>query len=117
MFVSSQVLAHRTLYNEYGILHRDISLNNLLLYRPKVDEVADGLLIDFDYSEELELYDANEEHALKEREASMNESADEAEAVTGSSSNSESTGSDSQRFGIGNSIRTVGSHSMTRPWQ
>ena len=66
------------LFNQHGILHRDISLNNLLLYRPKEDEAADGLLIDFDYSEELELLDANEEHAKEECEVRINEAADAA---------------------------------------
>ena len=95
-----RLLAHQKLFNEHGILHRDISLNNLLLYRPKVDDTANGLLIDFDYSEELELLDALEEHASEEcDDARINESADAAKDVTGLS----------QTPGI-DSIRTVRSH-------
>jgi hypothetical protein len=92
-------LAHKTLFNDYGILHRDISLNNILLNRHNVDGAADGLLIDFDYSEELELIDANREQAIEECEAEINEEADAAKAVTGPS-----------RLSAFDSIRTVSSY-------
>lgn len=90
--------AHRILFNEHGILHRDISLNNLLLYRPKEDEDADGVLIDFDYSEELDIIDSDSD--AKESEASINEAAD---VEGGEASTNEATS------GI-DSIRTVCSH-------
>jgi serine/threonine protein kinase len=85
-----RILAHKTLFNDYGILHRDISLNNILLHRAKEDGPADGLLIDFDYSEEVEPLD-NVEHPTEECEVRINE-----EAVTGPS--------------VTDSIRTVSSH-------
>jgi protein kinase-like protein len=44
---------HRYLYNELGILHRDISLNNILLRRVEDADEAVGLLIDYDYAELL----------------------------------------------------------------
>lgn len=44
---------HRYLYNELGILHRDISLNNILLRRVADADEAVGLLIDYDYAELL----------------------------------------------------------------
>lgn len=44
---------HRYLYNELGILHRDISLNNILLKRAADADEAVGLLIDYDYAELL----------------------------------------------------------------
>ena len=42
-------IAHRYLFNELGILHRDISLNNILLRRVADADEAVGLLIDYDY--------------------------------------------------------------------
>lgn len=46
-------IAHRYLFNELGILHRDISLNNILLRRVADADEAVGLLIDYDYAELL----------------------------------------------------------------
>ena len=42
--------AHRYLYNHVGILHCDLSLNNILLNRKNNGSEAIGLLIDYDYS-------------------------------------------------------------------
>ena len=71
-----------------------------------MDGVADGLLIDFDYSEELELIDADREQAIEECEAEVNEEleADAAKAVTDPS---QLSGSDS--------IRTVSSYFINCP--
>jgi serine/threonine protein kinase len=118
-------LAHRMLFNDHGILHRDISLNNILFYRPKEDETADGLLIDFDYSEELDIDDGEEldtlddseeldildadgEHAMGEREARIDEATDLEEDKAGTTSRESETGS---------SIRTVRSHFINCPWR
>jgi hypothetical protein len=99
------------LFNDHGILHRDISLNNILLYRAKEDETADGLLIDFDYSEELDILDSESdtldahdgEHAIEECEDRVDEAADveECEASTDNT--------DKAAFAI-DSIRTVRLH-------
>ena len=42
--------AHKCLWENLGILHRDISIGNILLYRNGESEEAAGLLIDFDFS-------------------------------------------------------------------
>lgn len=102
-------LAHQKLFNDHGILHRDISLNNILLYRPKADDIADGLLIDFDYSEELELLDAHEDHATEECEAEINELA-ECEAEINELV-------DAETDICTDSIRTVCSHFINCPWR
>jgi hypothetical protein len=102
-------LAHQMLFNDHGILHRDISLNNILLYRLKDDESGDGLLIDFDYSEELDILDSDGEHAMGECEATIDEAADveESEARTDEAADME----ESEAAGSGiDSIRTVRSH-------
>lgn len=48
------VRTHAYLTNELRILHRDISIGNVMLNRRDGHENASGLLIDFDYSEGLE---------------------------------------------------------------
>jgi hypothetical protein len=50
-------LAHRALCQDFRILHRDISKNNLLLWHdPDVNRNhRRGLLIDYDYAEELDI--------------------------------------------------------------
>ncbi|RPB19916.1 hypothetical protein L211DRAFT_752610, partial [Terfezia boudieri ATCC MYA-4762] len=50
--ILSALLAHRALYFDRGILHRDISINNIL-QTPKVPDGisnTNGLLIDLDYA-------------------------------------------------------------------
>jgi len=42
--------AHRYLYDRVGILHCDLSINNVLLVRKDNDSEATGLLIDYDYA-------------------------------------------------------------------
>ena len=42
--------AHRYLHDRVGILHRDLSANNVLLNRKDNEFEATGLLIDYDYS-------------------------------------------------------------------
>jgi len=49
MYVAS-FIAHRYLYNRLGILHCDLSINNILLIRKDNESEATGLLIDYDYS-------------------------------------------------------------------
>ena len=49
-------VAHSHLYNVLGILHHDISINNILLHRLNVYETI-GLLIDFDYGEFINFKD------------------------------------------------------------
>jgi hypothetical protein len=88
-------IAHQDLFNDHGILHRDISVNNLLINVP-VDKPVCGLLIDFDYSEQLEVYD---EETMK----AINKAAD---ADTGLSQTSQII-----------SIRTVRSYFINCPWQ
>jgi len=79
-------LAHRLLFNDHGILHRDISLNNLLLYQPKTNESpADGLLMDFDNSEELDLIEQKDATTMEEFGTNEIVMADEDEAVPGPS--------------------------------
>lgn len=103
-------LAHQILFNNHGILHRDVSLNNILLYRAKKDETADGLLIDLDYSEELDILDGeldafdadSDGKAMKECEDRIDEAADVEEGEA--SANDPGTA-----FGI-DSVRTVRSH-------
>lgn len=48
------LVAHGYLTRNLRILHRDISIGNIMLARQEGSEVARGLLIDFDYSEELD---------------------------------------------------------------
>jgi hypothetical protein len=43
-------IAHRYLHNCVGILHCDLSINNVLLIRKDSECEATGLLIDYDYS-------------------------------------------------------------------
>ena len=43
-------IAHHYLYNQLGILHCDLSPNNILLHRKDGESEAIGLLIDFDHS-------------------------------------------------------------------
>jgi serine/threonine protein kinase len=102
-------LAHQRLFNNHGILHRDISLNNILLYRAE-DETADGLLIDFDYSEELDILDreldALDTHSDGEAMEECGDEIDEAADVE----EGEASAIDSETaFGI-DSVRTVRSH-------
>ena len=47
--------AHRYHYNHVGILHCDLSLNNILLNRKNNSSEAVGLLIDYDYSVRADL--------------------------------------------------------------
>jgi hypothetical protein len=129
------------LFNDYGILHRDISLNNLLLYRPKEDEIASGLVIDFDYSEELDLFDAHEEQATEECETRIDDSeaTDVAKAVTGPREDETADGvlidlhceppdahameeeceevEDAAGLSKTSGIRTVRSHFINCPWR
>ncbi|KIL55421.1 hypothetical protein M378DRAFT_17957 [Amanita muscaria Koide BX008] len=42
--------AHKYLWENLQILHRDISIGNILLYRAEEGQEANGLLIDFDFS-------------------------------------------------------------------
>ena len=53
----NQYAAHKSLCEDFRILHRDISFSNLLLTRRTSTELAVGLLIDFDYAEHLQLND------------------------------------------------------------
>ena len=48
--VDGEYAYHRYLYNHVGILHCDLSLNNILLNRKNKGLEAIGLLIDYDYS-------------------------------------------------------------------
>ena len=99
------------LFNDHGILHRDISLNNILLYRLKDDESGDGLLIDFDYSEELDILDSDGEHAMGECEATIDEAADVEESETDEAADMEESEASIDAAGSGiDSIRTVRSH-------
>lgn len=47
-------IAHRYLYNHVGILHSDLSVNNVLLNREDNESEAVGLLIDYDHSIEAD---------------------------------------------------------------
>lgn len=49
-------VAHSHLYNVLGILHRDISVNNIMIHKRNAHE-ATGLLIDFDYGEFIDFED------------------------------------------------------------
>jgi Fungal protein kinase len=52
--LSHAISAHKALCEQRHILHRDISLNNLMLYEHSPeDSTRRGLLIDFDYSTEI----------------------------------------------------------------
>ena len=42
--------AHKYLCEKLNILHRDISIGNILLYRVDEDQEVTGLLVDFDFS-------------------------------------------------------------------
>jgi hypothetical protein len=103
------------LFNDHGILHRDISLNNLLLYRPKEDENADGLLIDFDYSEELDILDADGKQAIEESEATSNVKESEA-SIDEAADEEVSESKDENSFGL-DSVRTVRSYFLICHWQ
>jgi hypothetical protein len=50
----NQYAAHKSLWEDLKILHRDISFTNLLLTRPPSTDLAVGLLIDFDYAQHLQ---------------------------------------------------------------
>lgn len=54
-------IAHRYLYNHVGILHCDLSLNNVLLTRKGDESEATGLLIDYDHSINVDLKAANQQ--------------------------------------------------------
>ena len=45
---------HRYLYYHVGILHSDLSINNVLLNRENSGSAAVGLLIDYDHSIEAD---------------------------------------------------------------
>jgi Fungal protein kinase len=46
---------HKYLVNHLKILHQDISIGNVMLSRPTGRENAVGLLVDFDYSNKIEV--------------------------------------------------------------
>jgi|SRR5882762_3111665 len=101
------------LFNDHGILHRDISLNNILLYRAKEDQAADGLLIDFDYSEELDILDKELDEFDALNGDSDGEDMEECEdRIDETAGVEEASGNDSQtEFGID----TVRSHFIICP--
>jgi Fungal protein kinase len=47
-------IAHKYLCETLKILHCDISVGNILLYRPDEDKEAKGLLVDFDFAKTIE---------------------------------------------------------------
>jgi hypothetical protein len=53
MYVAS-LIAHRYLHNHLRILHCDLSINNVLLIRKDNESEATGLLIDYDYSVDVD---------------------------------------------------------------
>jgi serine/threonine protein kinase len=67
----NQYTAHKSLCEDYRILHRDISFSNLLLTRPSSTEPAVGLLIDFDYAQHMN-EDASEEMVVTAGDSSPN---------------------------------------------
>lgn len=46
--------AHKYLCKTLKILHCDISIGNILLYRPDENKEANGLLVDFDFAKTIE---------------------------------------------------------------
>ena len=58
--IHSILAAHQYLCETLHILHRDISIGNILLYRAEEDQEATGLLIDFDFSTSFNPEEASE---------------------------------------------------------
>ena len=46
-------IAHKYLCKTLKILHCDISIGNILLYRPDKNKEANGLLVDFDFAKTI----------------------------------------------------------------
>ena len=46
-------IAHKYLCETLKILHCDISIGNILLYRPDENKEANGLLVDFDFAKTI----------------------------------------------------------------
>lgn len=46
-------IAHKYLCETLKILHCDISVGNILLYRPDENKEANGLLVDFDFAKTI----------------------------------------------------------------
>lgn len=44
------IKAHRSLFQDHGVLHQDVSFNNILLTTPRENRGCSGMLIDFDHS-------------------------------------------------------------------
>jgi len=92
MSMITVVLAHQYLCETLHILHRDISIGNILLYRPQEGQEATGLLVDFDFSASFNPKKASEsvpDGNLEASEAHNNISPTDYEVdATGSGSNS-----------------------------
>ncbi|SZF02655.1 unnamed protein product [Blumeria hordei] len=54
------ILAHRSLFTDARILHRDVSINNIILTDPAVNDGLYGLLIDLDLAISLDDVKSNE---------------------------------------------------------
>jgi hypothetical protein len=52
--ILTRLAAHKYLCEKLKILHCDISIGNILLYRPNDNSEATGLLIDFDFATTVE---------------------------------------------------------------
>jgi hypothetical protein len=67
------LIAHRYLYNHVGVLHSDLSVNNILLHREDNESAAVGLLIDYDHSIMMEV-DSKDENQRDVRLIADNDS-------------------------------------------
>jgi Fungal protein kinase len=52
--ILTKLAAHKYLCEKLKVLHCDISVGNILLYRPDDNSEATGLLIDFDFAATIE---------------------------------------------------------------
>lgn len=70
-------IAHKYLCKTLKILHCDISIGNILLYRPDENKEANGLLVDFDFAKTIKDNESTSDDAGDASDGNDEDEADE----------------------------------------